>query len=348
MNTQALTTTARPRPDAGLGDITKLVLDSLTSVHSKMSYGRSITAFLIWFREEWHGPFNRASVQAWKAKILAAGAAPATVNAKLAAVKKLASEAESNSLLDPVLAAGIERIRGVPGHGVRVGNWLSLPQAKLLLDAPDASTFVGLRDRALLAVLLGCGLRREETAALTFEHIQRRDGRWCVVDIIGKGGRIRTVPFADWVKLAIDAWAVAAGISTGIVFRVAWSRGPGGTPGRKTLERIMLGKPLTPQAIFIAVRRHAAKLGLNIAPHDCRRTFARLARRGRAPIEQIKYSLGHSSVQTTERYLGGEQDLRDAPADRLGLGAPCARRHRARREMPVTGPAVPPTEQGII
>ena len=74
------------------------------------------------------------------------------------------------------------------------------------------------------------------------------------------------------------------------------------------------------QSIFETVKQYAANIGLpNIAPHDLRRTFAKLAHRGRAALEQIQLSLGHASIQTTERYLGIRQDLTDAPCDRLGL-----------------------------
>ncbi|MGA3027551.1 MAG: tyrosine-type recombinase/integrase [Bryobacteraceae bacterium] len=76
---------------------------------------------------------------------------------------------------------------------MRVGNWLSLQQAQKLLNAPDVTTGKGLRDRATLAVLLGCGLRRSEVAALTLRHIQQRDNRWCIVDLVGKHGRVRTI-----------------------------------------------------------------------------------------------------------------------------------------------------------
>jgi site-specific recombinase XerD len=93
--------------------------------------------------------------------------------------------------------------------GIRVGNWLSVRQAQSLLNAPDVSTVRGLRDRAILAVLLGCGLRRSEVAALTFTHIQQRDGRWCIVDLKGKHSRVRTAPMPTWVKVAIDAWTSA-------------------------------------------------------------------------------------------------------------------------------------------
>ena len=59
-------------------------------------------------------------------------------------------------------------------------------------------------------MLLGCGLRRSEVAALKFGHIQQRDGLWCIVDLVGKRGRVRTIPMPTWVKVAIDAWTLAA------------------------------------------------------------------------------------------------------------------------------------------
>ena len=67
------------------------------------------------------------------------------------------------------------------------------------------------------------------------------------------------------------------------------------------------------------MKKYAIGVGLQVAPHDMRRTFARLARRGHAALEQIQLSLGHSSVSTTEIYLGARQDLTDAPCDHLGL-----------------------------
>jgi integrase len=66
----------------------------------------------------------------------------------------------------------------------------------------DVATSKGLRDRAILAVLLGCGLRRSEVAKLTMGHVQQRDGRWCIVDLLGKHGRVRTVPMPTWTKSA--------------------------------------------------------------------------------------------------------------------------------------------------
>ena len=76
-------------------------------------------------------------------------------------------------------------------------------------------TLKGKRDRALLGILLGCGLRRREAAELEFAHIQRRQDHWAIVDLVGKGRHIRTVPVPDWVKTAIDSWCESAGVSGG-------------------------------------------------------------------------------------------------------------------------------------
>ncbi|MBM3766127.1 MAG: hypothetical protein FJW32_12125 [Acidobacteria bacterium] len=188
-------------------------------------------------------------------------------------------------------------------QGVRTGNWLTVTQAEKLVNSPDTDTLKGKRDRALLAVLIGCGLRREETAGLTLERIQQRDARWAVVDLIGKGGRVRTVPMPNFAKAAIDLWIAAAGFTSGRIFRPV-NRGDN-----------LAGDSMTAQSIFETVKGYAAEIGVpNIAPpHDLRRSFAKLAHKGRAALEQIQLSLGHASIQTTERYLGVRQDLTDAP-----------------------------------
>ena len=103
-----------------------------------------------------------------------------------------------------VLANGIKGVKGVRSEGIRYGNWLTKEQAQDLLNAPDMSTLKGKRDQALLAVLLGCGLRRQEAVNLRRDHIQQREARWVIVDLVGKRNKVRTVPMASWVKVALD------------------------------------------------------------------------------------------------------------------------------------------------
>ena len=290
-----------------LAPIVDLVADGVTSEHSKRAYRRALQEFLAWHDDQGRPGFTKATVNRYRAYLVEAGRGAASVNQALSAIRKLAVEAADNGLLDPQAAAAVGRVKGIRQPGQRVGNWLTKDQAQHLLDTPDTSMLQGLRDRALLAVLLGAGLRRGEAAALTFEHVQQRDGRWVIVDLVGKRRRVRSVPIASWAKAAVDRWAAAAGLISGRVLR------PVNKGGR------VEGDGMTPQAIYDVVAGHVAAAGLVAAAHDLRRTFAKLAHQGGAPLDQIQLSLGHASIQTTERYLGVDQDLTNAPCDVLGL-----------------------------
>jgi site-specific recombinase XerD len=177
-----------------------LVLDSVSSPITKRVYNLGLDEFINWFLREPRTGFIKAAVAAWRVSLEARGLGPVSINLLITAVRKLAAEAADNGLLAPEWASGIARIKGVRSQGVRTGNWLSLQQAQSLLNAPNIQTLKGLRDRAMFAILLGCGLRRAELASLTFRHLQQRESRWCILDLIGKHGRVRTVPVPPWVK----------------------------------------------------------------------------------------------------------------------------------------------------
>lgn len=286
----------------------RMVLDGLPSEHSRRAYERALYDFFHWHRGVGRPQLNKAIVQRYAAELRDAGMAPSSVNQRLSAIRKLALEAADNGALDPQVASGIRAVKGARREGRRTGNWLTREQSQMWLNAPDARKLKGLRDRALLAVLIGCGLRRTEAATLSFDHVQQREGRWVLVDLIGKRDKIRSVPMPNWTKAAIDAWSKAADVSGGLVFR-AVNKG----------DRVT-GDSITPQAIYNIIVRYAEELkNKGVAPHDLRRTFAKLAHKGGAAIDQIQLSLGHESIQTTEDYLGVEQDLIDAPCDHLGL-----------------------------
>jgi integrase len=137
----------------------------------------------------------------------------------LAAVRRVAYEATDAGLLSPELAAGIRRVKGVRRIGVRLGNWLTPEQGRRLLEATTPSSPRELRDQAMVALLIGCGLRRGELLALQLESIQQREEHWVIADLVGKGGHVRTVPIPTWVKHHVNAWTAAAAITHGRVFR---------------------------------------------------------------------------------------------------------------------------------
>src|SRR6202043_1470214 len=151
-----------------------LVLDSVSSPITKRVYNLGLDEFFEWFGREPRPGFTKATVSAWRVALEARGLGSISINVRITAVRKLAVEAADNGLLAPELAAGIARIKGVRSN------------------TPDTRTKKGLRDRAMFATLLGCGLRRSEVANLTMKHVQQRDGRWCIVDLIGKHQHVRT------------------------------------------------------------------------------------------------------------------------------------------------------------
>jgi hypothetical protein len=164
------------------------------------------------------------------------------------------------------------------------------------------------RDYAMLALLVGCAFRRSELVGLELDEIQIRQGHWAVVDLIGKGGHIRTVPIPEWAKAALDHWIEAAGVTEGRVFRAVARTGK------------IWGEGISQNVVWYVVKTCCERVGLeHIAPHDLRRTCAKLCHDSGGELKQIQFLLGHVSVQTTERYLGCKQNLGSLVNDRFKL-----------------------------
>ena len=280
----------------------QMVLDSVNSPHSRRNYAKALDLL---FNFAASRPLTRALLLEFRTSM--EDLAPSTVNVRLAAVRKLVSEARKNGMLTHEDAANLTDIPNVKEKGTRLGNWLTKEQARELLGVPDRATAKGKRDYAILALLVGCALRRRELASLTVEDIQMRENRWVIIDLVGKGGRVRTVAIPVWVKKGIDAWQAAGSIEKGPLLR---SVGKGGK----------VGESLSDWAIWSVVTEAAKEIGIErFGAHDLRRTCAKLCRKAGGDLEQIKFLLGHSSIQTTERYLGSEQDIAIAVNDGIGL-----------------------------
>jgi site-specific recombinase XerD len=284
------------------------VLNSLVSQESKRGYAHAIDEFVDWYCSEPRLAFNRVVVLRYKSYLESRRLAAGTINLRLGAVRRLAYEAADCGLLSQDLAAGIRRVNGLKKLGTRLGNWLTADQSRSLCQAPDCDRMKGKRDKALLSLLLACGLRRHEAAMLQLRDFEQREEHWAIVDLIGKGGHVRTVPVPDWVMKELDSWLSAAAIQQGRVFR------------RVTRAGKPWGESLTEKSIWHIVKDSARKIGLsNLAPHDLRRTCARLCQAAGGELEQIQFLLGHVSIQTTERYLGFKQRIRAAVNDRIGI-----------------------------
>ena len=283
------------------------VLNSLSSPRSRRNYKFAMEQFITWYCSEPRLALNRAVVLRFRLYLESLGLAAGTINQRLAAVRRLAYEASDSGLLSPELAAGIRRVKGVKQLGFRTGNWLNREQARLLLEKSDGDSLRSIRDVAMISILLGCGLRRAELSGLRKEDIQVRQGHWAIVDLVGKGKHVRTVPMPIWVKDAVDRWLTAASVATGRVFRAVSRHG---TPW---------GTGISENVVWYVIRNCAQRLELDhLAPHDLRRTCAKLCHVNGGELEQIQFLLGHASVLTTERYLGCKQNLEEPVNDRFG------------------------------
>jgi site-specific recombinase XerD len=288
--------------------LVELTIKGLSNDNTRRSYRTCILDFLRWWTAEGKPPFCKDVVLEYRFMLSKGKLSISSINLRLNVVRRLAIESLDAGLMSSEIAGGIMRIKGLKNGGTKTGNWLTIEQSERLINAPDTNNPIGIRDRAILACMLGAGIRRTECANLQIEQIQQREGRWCICDLLGKGNRIRTIPIAGWVWGAIDAWALTGKVHTGCLFySLDRAHGRG------------MRRPLTGQGIFIIVRYYARRCGIKVKPHDLRRSFAKLAYRGKADLVQIQASLGHSDPKTTMRYLGNIQDFVDAPADHLGL-----------------------------
>lgn len=309
-------------------------LNAVNSKNTKIAYRTSLTDFLSWHSESHFTEMNAAAVNGYVQSLVEAGKARSTINQRLAAIKKLASQLHANGIIDPVIAWGISQIGGKPIRGQDVGTWLTAEEAQNLIVRPlhlandkdsNIGRLRGLRDQAIIATFIGAGLRRSEVAKLTFRHIQKREGRWAIVNLHGKGGRVRTIGIPLFVYDAIRRWSYAAGLdlnSNEKIFK-AIKKGKFGT----LTGSLTAGGPkpyksdgaLSPQAVYKIIKFYAAEIGIDIAVHDLRRTSANLMLRSGAEIRQIQQLLGHESIVTTERYLAPMISVRESAADYIQI-----------------------------
>jgi integrase len=352
------------------------VLNTLASKHSRRSYEYAIERFIAWYCSEPRLTFNRSVVVRYRSFLERLSLSAATINLHLSAIRRLADESAESGWLSPELAIGIRRVKGVKRLGRKMGNWLTRNQAQELVNAASKTNLRGLRDGAMVGLLLGCGLRRSEVVGLNLDQLQSREGRWVIVNLVGKGARLRTVPVPSWSKELVDAWLRHSGVTDGKVFRrllgcglrrseavnlrfdqlqlreshwvIVDMVGKGGRlrtvpvpPWCKGLihvwlrdSRVTEGKVfrrvskdgarqdagVTSDVVWYAVKQYAKRIGVDrLAPHDLRRTCARLCHGAGGELEQIQFLLGHASVQTTERYIGCRQNFREAVNDRFQI-----------------------------
>lgn len=273
--------------------------------HTQAAYRRQLAAFRIYCDAcGWTVPMpdllRPTVLEAWLAHRRQCGKSPETCKQGRTAILWAARQAKRAGLLNAMQVADLAEVKVTGGGGVRQGQWLSAADLLRLVRTPRGAGLRPVRDRAVLALLAGCALRRAELCDLRLSHLDERDGQpVAIINLMGKGSKIRSVAIPEWARPYVAAWLRS--------YRLQCDPGPaaplvcavdGGGSGQATAE------PLRPASMHRILRQATAAAGLpDIAPHDLRRTAAKLMEDGGAGLRDIRDALGHASVATTERYL---------------------------------------------
>lgn len=185
---------------------------------------------------------------------------------------------------------------------------LTKKQAETLINSPDLNTIQGLRDTAIIALMIATGLREQELCDLEVEDLRQKcdGGELCLYVRNGKGNKARLIPYGElsWVLILVDKWLETSGIETGPVF-VSYFRGYSKIRGKLTSRAIQ--NILKDYPIVIDDKLATLK------PHDLRRTYAKLYYETKKDIVRLSQNLGHSSIETTRGYVGNGDMKKRAP-----------------------------------
>lgn len=287
------------------------ILEACDSKATRTAYKYGIEQFNEWLGDR---ELNYTNVKAYRAYLVRKDVKPQTINVRLAAIRFYVKELAEEDAMTIEQSRAICAVNNLKVKGRRLGKWLELEDANKILNKPDTSTRTGLRDRAILALMIGAGLRRSEVVKIERTHFEKRNDKWIICGLVGKHGRTRNIPLADWIMAILNPWLDVLDyfkVKNGpIIRKVSWSE-----------KKEWIGGPLDPTSLrYIVQSKYGKDIGrFRISPHDLRRTAARLAFEGEVPIAQIQLMLGHADQQTTEKYIGARQDLTIAPSDKMGI-----------------------------
>jgi site-specific recombinase XerD len=258
-------------------------------------YRRDIAAYQDYASSAGLDPMQPHTLRAWRDWLLKQTQprySSNTINRMLSAVKRIIKEARQRDLIDELTAARFADVEGVRIDPVRLKpharTRISPADMRQLTSAPGIATLIALRDTALLHVLASSGLRASELVSLKPEQIEEREGGEYLLWIVGKNETRPTAAYlSQEAHAAIEAWLTARPIASPYIFTAFANRG--GAPQ---------ARPMTTQALWDAVQKYAARIGLaHIKPHDVRRFLGTIL--AKEDIRQAQKALRHKRIQTT-------------------------------------------------
>lgn len=288
-------------------ELVDLVITSLVSKHTKRAYKRAYRDFFEYWYAKGKPIMNKKFLLVYKLYLENEGIEESSMNQRFCALRKLANEAVDLEIWNEKVMVDFSRVKNIPQRGKKTGTWLSKEEVELLLSKPDFKHLRGKRDQAILSILIGCGLRRSELITLKIDQIQKRDNFWVIGNLLGKRNKTRTVTVPNWVMLSIKQYLNNIEKTSGLLFTRVYGFDH------------LTNDALSGNAIWEIVKKYGNACDLDIAPHDLRRTYAKLSYKFGAKLDQIQLNLGHQSLQTTEVYLGIDLDISDSPGNYLDI-----------------------------
>lgn len=267
--------------------------------HTARGYTSQLTKFFDWLNSNGR-PITATAVIDYIAERGEGGASAATVNLSLSAIREMARAMAANGIDIDGRHDDILSIANVKGERVRHGNWLTGEQVKQLLSLPDRTTIKGVRDYAILITAFSTGLRRAELCSLQYSNIERIGGQWELTAVDCKGGAVRSLPISSEVKNALCHLNYKTAALYGFQCMDGWIF-TGVNSGDNPQHR---PAPMTTGAIYKIIKSYGELIGIAIAPHDVRRSFARLLHENGHDLIQIGDALGHKATGGASTYIG--------------------------------------------
>lgn len=299
--------------DAKYEEMLRIVAASEQGHHTRKAYLTHLGLFFQWLSgaaEGGQGRIDRETVQRYREELKSKGNQANTINLKLAAIRRLAKEMYLAGHISTQQRDGIVAVQQVPlvrrkGQSTSLkARWLSLEELKRLLEV---RLFLNKdkqqRYEAMIHVLALTGLRIEELASLKPHNFGFLDGRPALIGVRTKGGFESNFPLPEAAFEKVKPFLAAPA--------------PEAQPGEEEEEEEGRVFGLEASGIRYVLQKASDRVGIKFAPHDLRRSFAKLAKEAGASLDDICLHLGHSSPRTTMRYLGDTRNYKESPADSL-------------------------------
>jgi len=263
-----------------------LLIERGLSAHTVAAYRTDIKQFARWLatREQQLASVVRADIMAWLAVRVKSGGSSRSAARMLSALRRFYAFLVRERLISDNPTQLIDS----PAIGRPLPTTLTESEVRNLLNAPDTDSLLGLRDRAMLELVYGCGLRVSELVALTVDQINRQQG---VVRVWGKGNKERMIPMGEVALLWLGRYERTA--------RPELLRG-----NSESVFLSLRGRALTRQSFWHRIKRHGATAGIrtDLSPHTLRHAFATHLVNHDADLRVVQLLLGHSDLSTTQIY----------------------------------------------